>query len=377
MKIRCKSAVLALAVWAAGPLAAAGPAPESLPAERRAGEIEQVFAFTDAMPTGVSVTRDGRIFVNFPRWGDEVPYTVAEIRDGKLLPYPSAAANQPNASDPADGFISVQSVVADTRNRLWVLDTAAPNFAAPRPGGAKLVAIDLKRNKIQKTYVLPADVMLERTYLNDVRFDFNIGKQGVAYITDSGENALIVLDLNTGKALRRLANHRSTSPDAEFLPMVEGRPLQRRDAAGKTQPFAVGADGIALSPDGATLYYCPLSSRRLYSVPTAKLRDAAVSDSEVNAAVRDIGIKGASDGLDADASAIYAGDYEHNAIRKLNPDGSWQTIAHDPRILWPDSLSVGKDGYLYFTANQLHRQAGFQGGRDEREKPYSLFRVKL
>jgi sugar lactone lactonase YvrE len=359
MKNLCQSVVLALAAWTAGPLLAA-PAPESLPAERRVGELEQVFAFTDAMPTGVSVARDGRIFVNFPRWGDDVPFTVAEIRDGKLLPYPSAAANQPNASDPADGFISVQSVIADARNRLWVLDTAAPSFASPRPGGAKLVAIDLKRNKIQKTYVLPADVLRERTYLNDVRFDFTIGKQGVAYITDSGENALIVLDLNTGKALRRLANHRSTSPDAD-----------------KTQPFAVGADGIALSPDGATLYYCPLSSRRLFSVPTAKLRDPATSENDVAAAVRDLGIKGASDGLDADATAIYAGDYEHNAIRKLNPDGSWQTIAHDPRLLWPDTLSVGKDGYLYFIANQLHRQAGFQGGRDEREKPYGLFRVKL
>jgi hypothetical protein len=40
-------------------------------------------------------------------------------------------------------------------------------------------------------------------------------------------------------------------------------------------------------------------------------------------------------------------------------------------------LSLAADGYLYFTANQLHRQARFHGGKDLREKPYALFRVKV
>ena len=50
---------------------------------------------------------------------------------------------------------------------------------------------------------------------------------------------------------------------------------------------------------------------------------------------------------------------------------------HDPRALWPDTLSLAADGYLYFTANQLHRQPGFHGGRDLRQKPYVLFRIKI
>ena len=41
---------------------------------------ERVFAFNGAMPTGVTVTETDRIFINFPRWGDDVPYTVAEIK---------------------------------------------------------------------------------------------------------------------------------------------------------------------------------------------------------------------------------------------------------------------------------------------------------
>jgi sugar lactone lactonase YvrE len=45
--------------------------------------------------------------------------------------------------------------------------------------------------------------------------------------------------------------------------------------------------------------------------------------------------------------------------------------------LWPDTLSLAADGYLYVTANQLHRQARYHSGRDLRRKPYSLFRIRI
>lgn len=73
---------------------------------------------------------------------------------------------------------------------------------------------------------------------------------------------------------------------------------------------------------------------------------------------------------------MFAGDYENNAIRMLDR-GLLTTVVSDPRISWPDTLSIGTDGYLYFTANQLHRQPGFHGGRDLRRKPYELLRIKV
>ncbi|MGE8114378.1 L-dopachrome tautomerase-related protein [Pseudomonas sp. NPDC086566] len=343
---------------------------------------ERVFAFNGAMPTGVTVTETGRIFINFPRWGDDVPYTVAEIRQGHLVPYPDLKTNVENAKDPAAGFISVQSVVADGQGRVWVLDTAAPGFSEPKAGGAKLIAIDLNTNKIVKTVVFPREVILPTTYVNDVRFDFRVGKEGTAYVTDSsvkGPGGIIVLDLASGTATRRLSGAKSTSVDPEFRPVIEGKPaLITRDAQGKSGLLTVASDGIALSSDGKTLYFCPLSSRHLYSVPTALLRDPTVSEAELEHAVVDLGEKGASDGLEADADgAVYAGDYEHNSIRKRLADGTWQTLVEDSRVLWPDTLSIGPDGYLYFTANQLHRSPGFNDGQDKRVKPYSLMRVKI
>jgi hypothetical protein len=50
---------------------------------------------------------------------------------------------------------------------------------------------------------------------------------------------------------------------------------------------------------------------------------------------------------------------------------------HDSRALWPDTLSLAADGYLYFPANQIERQAVFHNGQDLRQKPYVLFRVKV
>lgn len=127
------------------------------------------------------------------------------------------------------------------------------------------------------------------------------------------------------------------------------------------------------------LYYCPLGSRRLYSVVTEALADRSLDDATVAATVIDEGDKGgAADGLESDAAGnLYVTNYEHNAVQRRRPDAEWETIAHDPRLLWPDTLSVATNGYLYVTANQLHRQARYHEGQDLRRKPYSLFRIRI
>jgi sugar lactone lactonase YvrE len=57
--------------------------------------------------------------------------------------------------------------------------------------------------------------------------------------------------------------------------------------------------------------------------------------------------------------------------------GLLQTLVKDPRLVWPDTLSLGHDGYLYISTNQLDRQDRFQDGKDLRQKPYVLFRMKV
>src|SRR5690606_29180132 len=130
----------------------------------------------------------------------------------------------------------------------------------------------------------------------------------------------------------------------------EGRPFVQQPDDGPAEPVAMGSDGIALSADGQRLYYCPLASRRWFSVSVDSLADRSVDDAVVAATVKDEGDKGtASDGLETDdAGRLYLTAYEHNAVLRRLPGGELETVAHDPRLLWPDTLAVA-EGYLYVT----------------------------
>jgi sugar lactone lactonase YvrE len=358
---------------------------QELPTDEPLGALEPVAYFNGAMPTGVTVSHKGRIFVNFPKWGDDVSFTVAEIRKGEMVAYPDESINQTNPADQAAALVSVQSVVVDPVDRLWILDTGSPLFQPTKYGGPKLVCVDLKTDQISKKILFPQDVALPTTYLNDIRFDLRRGSEGMAFITDSaqkGPNGIIVVDLASEQSWRRLHDHHSVKPEElqTFLPIVEGRPFLERQPDGSVKHGAsMGSDGIAINADGTRLYYCPLGSRKLYSVDTNALSDQSLKEQEVGATVIDEGDRGgASDGLESDSAGnIYSTNYEHNAILRRSPDKRWETLTHDPRLLWPDTLSLATDGYLYVTANQLHRQARFHKGKDLRRKPYSLFRIRI
>jgi sugar lactone lactonase YvrE len=375
------AAACALLLTAASATPSASAQGITITSDRALDKLEAVAIFRDAMPTGVTVSRHGRIFVNFPRWGDKVPYTVGELKKGLTVPFPDAEINRQDDADAAHHFISVQSVVIDPDDRLWVLDTGSPLMQGTVPNGPKLVAIDLDTNKVLRTILLPPSVAGPRSYMNDVRFDLTVGASGFAYITDSsasGPNGIVVVDLATGHSWRKLDNHPSTRPDPDFIAIAEGEPMYQHQPGKPRTPFRIGADGIALSADGSRLFYCPLSGRKLYSVSTAALRNQHLTPAQVAATVRTVAPKGASDGLESDADGnVYAGDYETDSIHIIAPDGTLKLLTHDPTLLWPDTLSLADDGYLYVTSNQLERQPIFHDGSDFRVKPYLLFRVRV
>ena len=142
------------------------------------------------------------------------------MKKGRAVAYPDAAINGPRRPAAAR-LISVQSVVVDPLDRLWIVDTGSIEFGPTSPGGPKLVGVDLATDKVFKTITFPEDVALSTSYLNDVRFDLRRGEAGYAFLTDSssnGPNGLIVVDLGTRQEL--------ASPPRP--PVDEGR---RHDAA--------------------------------------------------------------------------------------------------------------------------------------------------
>lgn len=185
------------------------------------GTLETVATFDGPMPTGVTVSHSGRMFVSFPKWGDDVKATVAEVCDGECVPFPHQASNSPSDHHDADAFVSVQSVVVDPFDRLWVLDTGSPEFRRTEVGGPKLVCVDLSTDTVIQTIVPPREVALEATYLNDIRFDLRRGEAGMAFITDSsdgGANGIIVVDLASGDSWRWTSMPSSNSTSSTSSP---------------------------------------------------------------------------------------------------------------------------------------------------------------
>lgn len=65
-----------------------------------------------------------------------------------------------------------------------------------------------------------------------------------------------------------------------------------------------------------------------------------------------------ADGLESDAdSCIYATNYEPQAIFRRSPQGVWETVIQDPRLLRADTMSVATDGSLY-TSRQTNCTVG-------------------
>ncbi len=181
---------------------------------KQESELELVAIF-DHQVTGVSVhPASGRIFVNFPRWTEDSPVSVAEVLSPNTTePFPpksnwnSWRNTRKNELDPGKYFICVQSVVV-FKDSLYVLDPAAPALGPLVKGGVKLVEIDLIKNKTKRIILFDEQVAPQGSYLNDVRFSPD-GK--FAYITDSGAiGAIVVVDMKKGKARRVLHGHAST-----------------------------------------------------------------------------------------------------------------------------------------------------------------------
>ncbi|WP_267421591.1 L-dopachrome tautomerase-related protein [Methylobacterium sp. GC_Met_2] len=328
----------------------------------------------DHQVTGVTASRDGRLFVNFPRWSEDAPVSVAELKDGKPVPFPDAEWNgwrnaKSDTVDPKTHFVCVQSVVADQQDRLWVVDAAAPAMAHVIKDGPKLVGIDLKTNTVVKTIPFDTSTVLQASYINDVRITSD-GK--TAFLTDSGaEGALIVVDLDSGSAKRVLSGHASTMPDKSVTVEYDGAPLRRPDGRGVN--FA--ADGIALSPDGKTLYWQAIKGKTLYSLPTDALTGWAtssfvpemLSDRTLSGKIVTVGENGPADGLliARKDGRMYVTSPQDNAVkvRDLTQNGSsLTTLVQDSRLRWPDTFSEGPDGTIYVTTSHIQDSADYKPG---------------
>ena len=69
-------------------------APTAHSADQPKPILEEAAAFPDKQVTGVAVSQEGRVFVNFPLWSDKHTVSVAEVIDGNLRPFPVGSWQQ-------------------------------------------------------------------------------------------------------------------------------------------------------------------------------------------------------------------------------------------------------------------------------------------
>lgn len=324
-------------------------------------------AVSKAAPAGAS-TR-GRIFVTFPK-REDYQYGLAEIVNGQRKPYPNAEWNQWDSLKPRDRFVNVQALFVDQTNALWVLDPANPAGYPPFISGVKLLKINLETNKVERIYRFE-DLPRDRLALNDVQVD---SRRQMAYLSDPGRAAIVVLDLKTGKSRTRLEKHKSTSAEPGFKLVIDDKEVKDRSG----RPFSSAVNGIALTHDFRYLYYRAINQTKLYRIATELLTNPALTDDEVVAGVELMGETGVSHGMIADQMGnVYLTDSPSKAIRRFTPARKLETVVQDDRLLWPDSFGIGPDGYLYVTAAQIQRTARYNDGQDKVSYPFRLFKVKL
>jgi sugar lactone lactonase YvrE len=307
-----------------------------------APQIIEIAKFRNLQVAGVTATDSGRLFASFPRWRDDVPVSVVEImQDGSSQPYPNSDWNTWNGRPADNHFTCVQSVVA-SGNSLFVLDPSSPKMKGV-VGQATLYEFDLGTNSLKRKWSFDASIAPKKSYLNDLRIDDADQK---AYMTDSGLGAIVVLDLQTGKARRLLADDKSTKSELVLLKPA-GHFLTNHGI-----PMRINSDGIALR-DGI-LYFHALTGYHLYRIPTAALNDESLTSEQVSDQVEDMGKTPAPDGMIFDSKGnLYMADLENNSIVYLTPAGELKTLVQDDNLIWPDTFTIDPKGGLIFTDSKL------------------------
>lgn len=327
-----------------------------------------VVASVPKQPTGVTVSKTGRVFVNFPRWIDYPWPSVGEIAtDGSVTPYPNQAINiwdETPGESASEHFVCVHTLYTDADDNLWILDPASPGQKGVVEGGAKLVKVNLASNQVERVYHFDFEIAPPKSYLNKLRFT-----GGYAFITDSNLGAIVSLNLATGKARRLLENHPSTKSEADTTLVID-------DVNYSFNPVHV--DGIALHPENQFIYYKALTGSTLYRIPARALIDEALTPEALGKLVETVAVTEPTGGIEFDSQGnLYMTAVEEDAIKVLRPDGRFDFFARATNFTWPDTIAVSQDGYLVFTASQLHLMPAHNGGVDKRSAPYKIFRLKL
>lgn len=344
----------------------------------------EVVAELTQTPGNVGLAPDGRIFLSQHPLGEPKPTArVVELKpDGTTTPFPDdtiAYAPKTPGGPGLERVIGIEVEPPKQPNgaaKLWLLDMGAEEN--PDKSFPKLVCWNLATNKLEAQINFPPPLSTPRSFIQDFALDSTRGK---IYVADAGIGnrrtpptpALIVVDVATGKARRVLANAPPVMP--------EDVDVQVRGYDAATQPEGekprLGVDPIAIDQSHEWVYFGATNGTALYRVRAHDLATETLTEAELLAKVERYADKPVCDGIVMDdAGNVYVTAVNAGEIGVIGPDRRYRRYLRDPRIEWPDGLSVGPDGMVYVVINQLHKTPGLNGGSNEAKPPYLLAKFK-
>lgn len=325
-----------------------------------ASALEQVAVLAEP-PGNIAVSAAGRIFFTFHPEARPETIKLAELVDGKPVPYPDLLSQ----SD----FATPLGTRIDRQGRLWMIDHGLHGLKH-----ARLYAFDLATNKLLLRHEFPSDAAGIGSFFND----FQVSPDGnTVYIADINifgkRPAIVVFDVAT-RASRRLLQGHASVKEQSWLIRAPGRDML---ILGGLMALRPAVDSIALDHAGEWLYYGPMCHENLFRVRTADLLDRNLTAEQLGSKVEVYAAKPQSDGLSMDDDGnVYITDVEHRGVAVIGSDRKLQTLVKDPRIRWADGLSFGPDGWLYIADSAIQDQLFKSKATIRKNSPYFIWRFK-
>ncbi|WP_263409831.1 major royal jelly family protein [Terriglobus tenax] len=331
-------------------------------------DLQKAVAITAQEPiTGVTTTRDGKVFVLFPHLDGHDGTRVAQVlADGSFRPFPDEEWNRWRAGmDSTQHLVGPNSIRVGDDGLLWVVDTGTRGFGSSViPGAAKLVGFDPSTGVVRHQYPLNAAVR-SGSYVDDVRFVRN-----TAIFTDAGDPGLILLDMKSGAA-RRVLDHENCVT-AKTPMRASGALLQSSRG-----PVSIHADQLEISPDREWLYFQPASGP-LSRVAVKDLLDRKLLPQQLVARVHLFAHTPSTGGTAMTSKGILlVSDVDKHQLLAIDPKGKIRILLSDPQLAWVDAMWIDEKQNLWMPAAQLDRLPLFQGGRQMLRFPIQVYRVSL
>ncbi|GAN53934.1 L-dopachrome tautomerase-related protein [Tanticharoenia sakaeratensis] len=277
--------------------------------------------------------------------------TLVLVSSGQTTRYPIVAEA---GGSPVQRISALAGGSGDT---LWAVDAAA--------GKASVLRLQTGDNAATIT----ARYQLDSAVRSGSRLTAITVDKARAYIADAGEPGIIILDLKTGAVKRVLDANQSLVPqrpvsvDGMILRDPRGLPIGREDTL------------LAVSPDGAWLFYQPVSGP-LFRVETALLTDPDYSPIEqLEGVVQWRGTPSVTGMVMAPDGSLYMADIAEHAVLRFTPGRLPQRLTTDPRLDTPLSIAIGPDHAIYVATGSLDADATRQNDMPRWKGSGSIIRL--